>query len=412
MSKPFFSVVIPTRNRAALLPYAVGSVLAQTFGDLEVIISDNFSSDETPEIGRSFDDRRVKYFRSERPLSIGESFEFALGHATGEYTAFLSDDDAQAKVCLENFHRLIIAENAQIVACRLTPYFAEDCYCYGRQIKRQSLAVMPFTREVTVLDKVESLTALFAAIGLTTQIDKAKSVKFPQLVNAVYKTELFTKLQQRIPILFPALGSDIYTTALFFNIIDRFYYIDEPLYLYRIWDGSETTGKEEFFKRHPEESLMDHVPLKKTVSVGNYHVNTVLRAASEWGEDYFPVNIDWGQYFAARYQDIREMAQRGLDVSEELEEFETVLLKQTLDIQKRATRRDLTVPIKDFLRLKVRATFIGSLMLKINYPGVKLMSHKTDGFANIIECAELIDGSFLQKYSSKTGNRKFESNWM
>ncbi len=75
---------MPTRNRAELLPFAIRSVLNQTFDDFELIISDNFSSDETPQVAQSFGDRRIRYFRSEAPLSMGDSWEFAISHASGE----------------------------------------------------------------------------------------------------------------------------------------------------------------------------------------------------------------------------------------------------------------------------------------------------------------------------------------
>ena len=55
---PFFSVVIPTFNRSDLFPYALRSILDQTFGDFEIIISDNCSQDNTPVTAKQFTDPR------------------------------------------------------------------------------------------------------------------------------------------------------------------------------------------------------------------------------------------------------------------------------------------------------------------------------------------------------------------
>ncbi|HEX8639024.1 MAG TPA: glycosyltransferase family 2 protein, partial [Pyrinomonadaceae bacterium] len=68
MQKPFFSVVIPTRNRAQLLKHAIQSVLDQTFTDFEVIVSNNFSVDNTKEVVNSYADERVRYFEAPRSL--------------------------------------------------------------------------------------------------------------------------------------------------------------------------------------------------------------------------------------------------------------------------------------------------------------------------------------------------------
>ena len=65
---PRFSVCIPTRQRHHTLPYSVASVLAQTFDDYELIVQDNFSSDETYHSIKDIGDPRLKYVRSDRRL--------------------------------------------------------------------------------------------------------------------------------------------------------------------------------------------------------------------------------------------------------------------------------------------------------------------------------------------------------
>ena len=62
------TVGIPTYNRSGLLREAIESVLAQTFTDFRLIVSDNASDDDTPEVVRSFDDERIDYLRTERNI--------------------------------------------------------------------------------------------------------------------------------------------------------------------------------------------------------------------------------------------------------------------------------------------------------------------------------------------------------
>lgn len=91
---PRVSIIIPTYNRADFLPESVGSVLAQTFRNFEILIVDDGSTDNTREILKSYlSDVRIKYFYQENQ---GQSVarNLALKHARGEFICFLDSDNA------------------------------------------------------------------------------------------------------------------------------------------------------------------------------------------------------------------------------------------------------------------------------------------------------------------------------
>jgi glycosyltransferase involved in cell wall biosynthesis len=90
---PLFSVVVPTHDRARLLPRAVASVLAQTSGDFELLIVDDASSDDTAAVARSFDDPRVRYLPQEENRGVAAARNAGIAAAAGEWIAFLDDDD-------------------------------------------------------------------------------------------------------------------------------------------------------------------------------------------------------------------------------------------------------------------------------------------------------------------------------
>lgn len=90
---PKVSICIPTYNTAKYLPEAVGSVLAQDFTDYELIICDNASTDETPEICRSYADSRIRYERFEELTNQSGNFNRCLDLARGEFIALLHADD-------------------------------------------------------------------------------------------------------------------------------------------------------------------------------------------------------------------------------------------------------------------------------------------------------------------------------
>jgi glycosyltransferase involved in cell wall biosynthesis len=93
MTAPQLSVVLPTRNRPALLMQAVGSALAQDGVEVEVIVVDDASSDETPAVLSGIADDRLTVIRNETPKGPAVARNAGIDRAEGEWVAFLDDDD-------------------------------------------------------------------------------------------------------------------------------------------------------------------------------------------------------------------------------------------------------------------------------------------------------------------------------
>ncbi len=89
---PMVSVVLPTYGRLPLLRQAVASVVGQTFGDWELIIVDDGSTDDTREYLEAIDDPRVRPLRLEH-RGITSARSSGLGLARGKWVAFLDSDD-------------------------------------------------------------------------------------------------------------------------------------------------------------------------------------------------------------------------------------------------------------------------------------------------------------------------------
>ena len=92
---PRVSLVIPVYNGEAYLVDAITSCLAQDHDNLELIISDNASTDDTDRICREFaaKDARVKYFRNEKNLGAGRNFNVGYHHSSGKYLKWCASDD-------------------------------------------------------------------------------------------------------------------------------------------------------------------------------------------------------------------------------------------------------------------------------------------------------------------------------
>ena len=155
--KTFFSIVLPTLNRADYIYFAIQSVLNQTFGDFELIISDNSSTDNTEQVIRGFTDKRISYVKTEKTLPMYESWEFALGQASGEYITFLGDDDAHSTIYLESLKKVIDEHNVKIVSCRMADYYYQNSDNY----KSESLTTHPFSNKLLIYDSRQLIKDIY-----------------------------------------------------------------------------------------------------------------------------------------------------------------------------------------------------------------------------------------------------------
>lgn len=93
LKRPFFSIVIPTYNRAADLQFALFCIFRQTFSDFEVVISDNCSNDNTKFVVQNIKDKRIRYFRLKKTVGNAINFKSGIKRAKGKYVFLHSDDD-------------------------------------------------------------------------------------------------------------------------------------------------------------------------------------------------------------------------------------------------------------------------------------------------------------------------------
>jgi glycosyltransferase involved in cell wall biosynthesis len=90
---PRVTVAIPTLSRVGYLKLALESVLQQTYNNIEIIVSDNASTDATSEYLSTCFDPRLRLLRHDKTIPMTENWNACVAAATGEYFLLLSDDD-------------------------------------------------------------------------------------------------------------------------------------------------------------------------------------------------------------------------------------------------------------------------------------------------------------------------------
>ena len=102
------SVGLPVWNGEEFLEGAIRCILAQSFGDFELVISDNASTDRTAEICHSFDDSRIVYHRHEENLGAAWNFNRVFELCRGEFFKWAAHDDLVApsyfQKCIDALH--------------------------------------------------------------------------------------------------------------------------------------------------------------------------------------------------------------------------------------------------------------------------------------------------------------------
>ena len=116
---PLFSIIMPSYNRAHLIPRAIQSILNQSFRDFELVIVDDGSSDNTRDVVRGFKDSRIRYVHQEN-RGVSAARNLGASQAQGCYVTFLDSDDEALTEWLAHFSKAFADDQTGVVC---TGYF-------------------------------------------------------------------------------------------------------------------------------------------------------------------------------------------------------------------------------------------------------------------------------------------------
>ncbi|MBP3414490.1 MAG: glycosyltransferase family 2 protein [Clostridia bacterium] len=156
------SVIIPAYNRAHTIKAAVESVLSQTWSDLELILVDDGSTDETKAVIESIKDERIRYIYQPNAGACAARNN-GIGLAMGEYIAFHDSDDIWHADKLELQMKAIEESGADIVFCKIKKFKPDG-----------SFTLIPTACPEGFLDPIENL------FGIGTQSIIAKREVFDE----------------------------------------------------------------------------------------------------------------------------------------------------------------------------------------------------------------------------------------
>lgn len=228
-NNPLVSVIIPVYNVASYLREAIDSVVNQTYETLQVLVVDDGSTDRSGDICDEYrTDPRITVFH-QKNRGVSRARNMGLDHATGDFIAFLDSDDAYHPSFIQTMLDIILREKCDIVECAYMNYrLTLDSKGWTGSIAKEGS-----------FDRVESLHGLIDG-------------KFCLGVwNKLYRKELWKEIR------FPEghFFEDDEVVYSVFNLIDRLYYLDQPLYFYRRRLGSTTYT---FTRKMVEDRKLSH----------------------------------------------------------------------------------------------------------------------------------------------------------
>ena len=124
MEQPLVSIVTITRNRGRLLGRCISSVLGQSYSNIEHIVVDGASNDNTDEVVMSFNDDRLHFIKLDKNWPIKETLDHGISFCKGKYITFLDSDDEYMPFKIEKQVSLFetLTEDYGFIYCWMTYY--------------------------------------------------------------------------------------------------------------------------------------------------------------------------------------------------------------------------------------------------------------------------------------------------
>ncbi|WP_328701679.1 glycosyltransferase family 2 protein [Amycolatopsis pittospori] len=194
---PKISVVLPTHDRAALLPRAIASVQAQRYENWELVIVDDASSDSTHKVLAALDDPRIRSIRVTHNR-VSAARNAALAEATGEVIAYLDDDNTMHPLWLKAL-AWAFGEHPEITT-------AYGGYVIDDVEGLPSLLLKPYSRAALLTENLADTGAVAHRAGL-------EEARFDESLVEMDDWDLLLSLTaERDPLVVPAI-SCFYSTA-------------------------------------------------------------------------------------------------------------------------------------------------------------------------------------------------------
>lgn len=214
---PKITVIIPTRERCDVLESSLRTVTSQDYDNLEIIVSDNCSSDDTASVVRRANDSRIRYLNTGKRLNMSQNWEFALSHVSDGWATYIGDDDGLMPEAIKMVANII--ETADVDAIRST-------FCTYRwpavMGNEHGQLIVPMNSGMEMRDATQWLGKVMHST--------AKYPQLPLIYNGGFiRISTLHKIRDKAGAFFRSFNPDLYSAIAVASVVDRFLYLHSPL---------------------------------------------------------------------------------------------------------------------------------------------------------------------------------------
>ena len=311
---PFFSILMPTRNRASLLKAALSTAVNQDFHDYEIVVSDNNSADETRAVTEGFAGScdKIRYVNPGRDLSMCDNWEFVLSHAAGRYLLYLCDDDGLAPNSLSYMHRLLTRSPADVLVWGYGSYGHPDVPDEGVR------CTFSYERGPGSLFDVASKPIMDALCAFDASVYPV----VPRMLNCAVSQEAVDRCRARTGNFFIPPYPDFSSVGQLLSTNSTYHFVDLPLYIVGVSKISNAGIRYDRKKKIDEYvSLFDHDLLEGVQYPMRYLTTSYFQATWRRFQRAYPETftsrIDMGAYLNSLFSELLSFEDCD-DISEEL----------------------------------------------------------------------------------------------
>ena len=197
---PDISIIVPIYNAEKYIAKCVDSLVNQTKKELEFILINDGSTDNTEEIIKTYKDKRIKYYKNKNQ-GIGKTRNFGISKSTGKYIMFLDSDDYLSKNACQKMYEKILESNSDLVVCDFY-----KVYDFGKteEIKLSSFSETSLKGRPSIINEINLAPwnkIYKRELIIKNKIKFIENLKYedaPFVIEALSKAKKITKINESL----------------------------------------------------------------------------------------------------------------------------------------------------------------------------------------------------------------------
>jgi glycosyltransferase involved in cell wall biosynthesis len=232
MPTPKITVIIPTRERCDVLESSLRTVTTQDYDNLEIIVSDNCSTDDTEGVVRRANDQRVRYVNTGKRLNMSHNWEFALSHVREGWVSFIGDDDGLLPESIKTVANIIKTSGVEAIRSTFCTY-----HWPAIMGNEHGQLIVPMGSGIETREAMPWLGKVMRGVA-----------KYPQL-PVIYDGGFISltalhKVKSRTGAFFASCNPDLYSAVAVASVIDRYIFLHAPMAISGV--SRHSTGNSSF----------------------------------------------------------------------------------------------------------------------------------------------------------------------